>query len=305
MKLTTTFPITPHPQPIDYDSSVVLLGSCFSDNIGDKLSYYGFEHTVNPFGVIFNPHSLRVLIEKSVKKSFTENDVDGHFSFLAHSDVNGARGLETLANLQIAGENLKHQLEKASHVIITLGTAWVYEIKAAETIVANCHQQPQALFNKRLLSIEEIASALEKIKISIGSVNPAAQTILTLSPVRHTRDGMVENTRSKSRLHEAIQQLCETHLSYYFPAYEILMDELRDYRFYAADMIHPSSVAVDFVWARFRESVLSTTITQQMEAVEKFRKLQEHRPKHQAVHEENLDKMALLLHTQYPNLLLK
>jgi hypothetical protein len=305
MKFTTDFNIPDHHKPIDYDSSVLLLGSCFSQNIGDKFLYYGFDAAINPFGVIFNPHSLNVLMEKSLNDSFEAGDVSESYSYLAHSDLNGTDSLQTLKNLKTAGKELQHRVHSASHIIITLGTAWVYELKETETVAANCHQQSQSLFDKRLLSAKEISAALENLESLILKENPQAQIIYTVSPVRHIKDGMVENTRSKARLHEAIQQRCEAKKNYYFPAYEILMDELRDYRFYAKDMIHPNGTAVDYVWSRFRESVLHPNTAAPIKAVEKHRRLQSHRPKDKEAHDIQLQISATLLDQNFPNLHLK
>jgi hypothetical protein len=305
MKFTTDFPITEHTDPIDYNSSVLLLGSCFSQNIGDKFLYYGFDAVINPFGVIFNPHSLYVLMEKSLNNSFKESDVSETYSYLAHSDLNGSDKVRTLKNLKTAGKQLQDRVHAASHIIITLGTAWIYELKKTGKIVANCHQQPQYLFMKRLLTHKEISDALESMELLIHKVNPQAQIIYTLSPVRHTKDGMIENTRSKARLHETIQQQCDTKNSYYFPAYEILMDELRDYRFYAQDMIHPNGTAVNYVWSRFRESVLHTNTLATEKAIEKHRRLQSHRPKDLEEHVIQLKISAEFLEQNFPNLHLK
>jgi len=305
MKLTTSFDIPNHTQPIAYDSKMVLLGSCFSQNIGDKLAYYGFDAMVNPFGVIFNPHSLMVLMERSLTDGFSDIDISETFSYLAHSDLDGVDKNETLTNLQKSGSQLKTELESASHLILTLGTAWIYEFKETGTIVANCHQQPQKLFNKRLLTIDEISQSLQHIKSLVNAVNPGVQIILTLSPVRHTKDGMVENSRSKARLHEAIQQQCENENAYYFPAFEILMDELRDYRFYARDMIHPNATAVDYVWLRFRESVINTNTSNAIKSIEKYRKLAAHRPKNATAHELQLSKMKTQLLADFPYLKLQ
>lgn len=302
MKLTTYFPIPRHQQPIDYDSSVLLMGSCFSQNIGDRFLYHGFDAVINPFGVIFNPYSLSLLIDKSLNDNFTEADVQDSFSYLAHSDLDGKNAEETLVNIKNAGNHLKTCIHSATHIILTLGTAWVYQLKETGAIVANCHQQPQSIFDKKLLSIDQITRSLEKIEEQIHKANPTARIIYTLSPVRHTKDGMVQNTRSKARLHDAIQQACEKSENYYFPAYEILVDELRDYRFYAADMIHPNETAIDVVWLRFRESVLHSNTLQTMKAVEKYRNLQAHRPKNLAAHEEQLEKSLKLLQEKYPYL---
>ncbi|BAO54033.1 GSCFA domain-containing protein [Nonlabens marinus] len=302
MKFTTPVEISPLEKSIDYDSSIVLLGSCFSQNIGDQLSYFGFQNLINPFGTLFNPHSMATLIEKSLKNEFTAKDVQERFSYFAHSDISGANADDVLTNLKDAGRKLKHRLKTASHLIITLGTAWVYELKENGEIVANCHQQPQKLFNKRLLELEELTASLQGIENVTKSANPDLQIIYTLSPVRHTKDGMVENTRSKARLHEVILQQCERSNSYYFPAYEILMDELRDYRFYAQDMLHPNATAVDYVWLRFRESVLHQKTATTLKAVESYRKLAAHRPKNTKAHQEQLEKSLSILKEQNPQI---
>lgn len=302
MKFTTSFDIARLDKAIDHDSSIVLLGSCFSQNIGDKLIYYGFKTMINPFGVIFNPHSMAVLVEKSLSESFTKNDVQEHYSYLAHSLLNGINPTVTFSNLTHAGDQLKTRLKGATHFIITLGTAWIYELAATRLIVANCHQQPQKLFNKRLLDFEEITSSLQQMESSIYKMNPNAQIIYTLSPVRHTKDGIIENARSKARLHEALQQQCEQDKNYYFPSYEILMDELRDYRFYAQDMIHPNETAVDYVWSRFRESVLNTNLNPALQAIEKYRKLVAHRPKDNVAHLLQIDKMKEQIMATFPKI---
>ncbi len=304
MKFTTSFSIARHPQPIDHSASIVLLGSCFSQHIGDRLAYYGFDTLVNPFGTLFNPYSMAVLVEKSVAQNFLPSDISGTYSYLAHSDCNGYNAASTLKNLQRAGTTLQHKLATSSHLIITLGTAWVYKLKENGSIVANCHQQPQQLFNKELLSIEDIVTALKKMEAAARVAAPDIKMIYTLSPVRHIKDGMVENTRSKSRLHEAIQQHCQQTSGYYFPAYEILMDELRDYRFYDRDMLHPNDIAVDYVWARFRESVINTSTTPAINAIEKYRKLHAHRPKNKATHEMQVKEALQKLQTKFPSIMI-
>ena len=302
MKFTTPVDIYPLETSIDYSSSIVLLGSCFSQNIGDQLSYFGFQNLINPFGTLFNPVSMATLVEKSINDEFTAKDAQESFSYLAHSDITGTNTSDVLTNLKAAGQELSNRLKNATHLIITLGTAWIYELKESGTVVANCHQQPQKLFNKRLLELDELAESLEKMEIAIKTRKPNIQIIYTLSPVRHSKDGMVENTRSKSRLHEAIQQKCDTSTSYYFPSYEILMDELRDYRFYAQDMLHPNATAVDYVWLRFRESVLHHNTATTIKAVESYRKLEAHRPRNTEAHQLQLKKSLSSLKEQYPKI---
>jgi hypothetical protein len=301
MRLTTSFPIAQHDRPIDHDSKLMLLGSCFAQNIGDKLSYYGFDAMVNPFGTIFNPYSLRLIVERSVRNHFTLEDVERNFSYLAHSDMNGENAVQTLDHLKTAGLLLRQRLQECTHVIVTLGTAWVYQLRESQKIVANCHQQPQSLFTKQLLETQQILEYLLELEYLIKSTKPYASIIFTLSPVRHTKDGMVENMHSKARLHDAIQQLCNKSKSCYFPSYEIMMDELRDYRFYKSDMLHPNEVAVDYIWSRFRESVIHKNSIPIIQAVEKIKKLQAHRPTNKIEHKKQVDKAVRELKTTYPN----
>nr|WP_238568136.1 GSCFA domain-containing protein [Nonlabens ulvanivorans] len=301
MQLTTPVPITPLQPAINYDSSLVFLGSCFTENIGSKMAYHGFKTCVNPFGIIFNPHSLMILLDRSLNDQlFTLEDVDSHFSYLAHSDLNGSTRDAVLNNLNTAGTLLTQQIKKASHVFITLGTAWIYEHIEQQSIVANCHKQPQVLFQKKLLSINKITDSLNVITSIIQRAQPNAQVVFTLSPVRHIKDGFTENQRSKARLFEAIQAVVEMQKAQYFPAYEIVMDELRDYRFYGRDMIHLSETGIELVWERFRECVISTTCSPIMKAVDKHRKLIAHRPSNVDLHLEQIEKSLINLQQKYP-----
>ncbi|MGJ8684580.1 MAG: GSCFA domain-containing protein [Nonlabens sp.] len=301
MQLTTPVPILPLQPPMDYNSSMVFLGSCFTENIGTKMAYYGFETCINPFGIVFNPYSLMVLLERSISSEmFSEDDVESHFSYLAHSDLNGATRETVVKNLNDSAQLLAQQIKKASHVFITLGTAWVYEHMEQQMIVANCHKQPQALFNKKLLSINKITDCLTSIISLIQKAQPQALVVFTLSPVRHIKDGFTENQRSKARLFESIQSVVEDKNVSYFPAYEIVMDELRDYRFYGRDMVHLSELGVELVWERFRESVINQNIFPIMKAVEKHRKLVEHRPHNLELHREQIHKSEMDLLQKHP-----
>ncbi|MBF4985670.1 GSCFA domain-containing protein, partial [Nonlabens mediterrranea] len=271
------------------------------ENIGSKMAYHGFKTCVNPFGIIFNPHSLMILLDRSLNDQlFTLEDVDSHFSYLAHSDLNGSTRDAVLNNLNTAGTLLTQQIKKASHVFITLGTAWIYEHIEQQSIVANCHKQPQVLFQKKLLSINKITDSLNVITSIIQRAQPNAQVVFTLSPVRHIKDGFTENQRSKARLFEAIQAVVEKQKAQYFPAYEITMDELRDYRFYSRDMIHLNETGIELVWERFRESVISTTCSPIMKAVDKHRRLVAHRPSNANLHQENIEQSIASLQQKYP-----
>ncbi len=277
------------------------MGSCFSQNIGNKMNYYGFDTLINPFGTLFNPMSIGALIHRSIHDlSFTTSDVEDHFSYLAHSDITGTDKTAVSDAMNTAGLVLKSILTSASHIFITLGSAWVYRHKEKNMIVANCHKQPAKLFQKELLATDQITQVLHQITQDIHAINPDAVITFTLSPIRHIKDGFVENQRSKSRLHEAIQATCEATTAHYIPVYEYVMDELRDYRFYGRDLVHLNELGIELVWLRFRESVINTTVLPIMNQVEKYRKLESHRPKDHSAHQQQLSQVNQQLLTVYP-----
>ncbi|RKF04245.1 GSCFA family protein [Tenacibaculum lutimaris] len=269
---------------INYNSKLLLLGSCFSENIGNKLSYYKFQSEQNPFGILFHPKAIETFITKTTnKEKYTENDVFFHnerwHSFDAHSVLSSSSKEELLTSLNNNITSAFQQLKSASHVIITLGTAWVYREIATDIIVANCHKIPQKKFLKELLTVEEVSESLEAINSLIKSINPETTIIYTLSPIRHIKDGFVENQRSKAHLLSAIHQTNEPrNNTHYFPSYEIMMDELRDYRFYAEDMIHPNQTAINYIWEKFSEVWFSEEAIETMKEVETIQKGFAHKP---------------------------
>ena len=261
MKLQTTITLQAqqHNQ-IDYDSSIFLLGSCFVENIGHKLDYFKFQNLQNPFGILFQPIAIEKLITNAVnEKEYTEGDIFFHneqwHSFDAHSKLSQASNQDFIADLNKQINLTAKQLNNSSHIIITLGTAWVYRHINTDALVANCHKVPQKKFLKELLTVNEITESLQSIVELIRSVNKKASILFTVSPVRHLKDGFVENTQSKAHLIAGIHQVVEPrHHLHYFPSYEIMMDELRDYRFYAEDMIHPNQTAINYIWEKFKSS---------------------------------------------------
>lgn len=258
-----------------------MLGSCFVENIGRKLEYFKFRNLINPFGILFHPAAIHNFLKRvSQKAFFNEQEIFSHngiwHSFEAHSDLNALQKEEILMNLNSAVEETHAFLETASHVVITPGTAWGYRLKESGQIVANCHKVPQEKFSKELTPVQN--ELFQCVKI-IQEMNPSAQITFTVSPVRHLKDGFVENQRSKSKLISAVHGIIsEAPEVDYFPAYEIVMDELRDYRFYAEDMLHPSQVAVDYIWDRFRESRISSEAIEIMKRVDGIQKALSHRP---------------------------
>ncbi|MGB5498368.1 MAG: GSCFA domain-containing protein, partial [Maribacter sp.] len=256
------------------------------ENIGKKLDYYKFRSLQNPFGILFHPKAIENLVSKSIQTfDYTEEDVFYHnerwHCFDAHSDLSAVSKEELLRKLNDGLKETRQQISLSTHFVITLGTAWVYRNLESNTIVANCHKVPQKAFTKELLSIETIEQSLKKIIQAIRSVNDEAQFIFTVSPVRHLKDGFVENQRSKAHLISAVHEVIQnsnykSHISY-FPSYEIMMDELRDYRFYKSDMVHPSELAVDYIWEKFKNTWTSREAFFTMEKVEEIQRGMLHR----------------------------
>ena len=258
MKFQTSIPLKKQTRNlIDYDANILLLGSCFSENIGNKLNYYKFQHIQNPFGILFHPKAIEQFITNVINgKTFTKEDLiyqnERYHSFNAHSSLSEVDENMILNNLNSQISTTQKFLENTTHLIITLGTAWVYRFIETDKIVANCHKIPQKKFLKELLNIVEIAESLEAIVSLIKSINPNITILFTVSPVRHLKDGFVQNMQSKSHLISAIHEVVNVRKNiHYFPSYEIMVDELRDYRFYAEDMIHPNQTAIQYIWERF------------------------------------------------------
>lgn len=285
MNFTTTIPISKSSNPIDYNSRIISLGSCFAQNIGEKFSYFKFQNTVNPFGIIFNPVSIENLISRVVNnQKFTENDIFFHndlwHCFEVHSELSHSDKTIFLDRLNQILSDFHLQIFKSTHFQITYGTSWVYRNKSSNSVVANCHKLPQSQFEKEILSVATIEESIQNTIDLIQKVNPNCQFIFTVSPVRHIKDGFVENQRSKAHLISALHNFVTLSLSKcnYFPSYEIMMDELRDYRFYAEDMLHPSQMAIDYIWKRFSENYISEENFATMEEVCSIQKGLAHRP---------------------------
>lgn len=310
MQFRTKIPILKSNTPIDYNAKIVSLGSCFAVNIAEKFDYFKFENSCNPFGILFHPLAIEKLIDFAVSgKQFTDKDVFFHnerwHCFDAHSDLSNSSKEDLIANLNAITTSLKLQLQSASHIIITYGTSWVYRNLESNTIVANCHKVPQAAFSKEILSVETIEKSIQNTLDLIQKINPNVNFIFTVSPVRHLKDGFVENQLSKAHLITAIHQILQSAI--YFPSYEIMMDELRDYRFYAEDMIHPNSVAIDYIWQRFSETCISEESHLIMKEVETIQKGLAHRPfnPNSASHQQFLSKLndkMVKLQKQFPQI---
>ena len=268
---------------IDYTSHLAFFGSCFADNISAQFAERKFKVMANPFGTVYNPVSLASQIEAIADgKVFGEEDVfqdtrcDGLWHcWNAHSSLSGATKEECTNKLNVATTHAREFLQKTSVIFITLGSAFVYSLNG--NVVANCHRQDSRLFERRLISVDEAAEAIQKIVALLRDMNRNARIVFTVSPIRHLGDGAHGNNLSKATVLLAINNALEKVDAEYFPSYEIVMDELRDYRFYAEDMIHLSKTAEEYIFERMVETYCDSITRENIAKVEKFLKMANHR----------------------------
>ena len=270
MKLQTRIPLKPELHQIDYESRILLMGSCFSENIGERLTFYKFQALVNPFGIVFHPIAIEKLVTRAINEDlYTEADLifqnEQWHCFEVHSSLSHTQKDDLLICLNEKLKQLREYLLTVTHIIFTYGTAWAYRYIETDAIVANCHKIPQKKFLKELLSVEEVSASIENTLTLIKDINPQVKFVHTISPVRHLKDGFVENSISKAHLIAGLQELiAPRNYIYYFPAYEIMMDELRDYRFYNEDMVHPNKTAITIIWEQFK-LVWTATETEELQ----------------------------------------
>ncbi len=269
-----------------YKDRILMLGSCFTENMGEKLQQLKFQVDLNPFGVIYNPlsvaQSLRRLL---IGKPYTKEDLFEHQgtwgSFDHHSRFSATSPEEALEKINNRLEQSSVFLKEAGCLIITFGTAWVYELKATGDLVANCHKFPASDFKRFRLTPGEIVDVFRDLLKSIWILNPALKVLFTVSPIRHWKDGANGNQLSKATLLLAADRLVtgfgNEHCAY-FPSYEIVMDELRDYRFYAPDLIHLNQVAIDHIWEKFSQALIDEESLRLSKKIMKIVKAAEHRP---------------------------
>lgn len=272
-----------HCGKISHDRPLLMMGSCFSDNIGAKLQNALFNVEINPFGTLYNPASIASAVTYLIEeRKFLIDDLfehDGRFhSFNHHSNFSGTDAHEVVNRINHRISNASAVLKSATALIVTFGTAYVYTLVADNSVVSNCHKLPSEHFNRRRMSINEIVQQWNCIINNLVRLNPDLQIIFTVSPIRHLADGAHDNQLSKSTLLLAVDQLCAANeRSVYFPSFEIMMDDLRDYRFYAADMTHPSETAVNYIYDIFANSFFSETTKQLTKECEKLTRRMRHR----------------------------
>lgn len=312
MNFSTPVVISAANKLINHHDSLLILGSCFAENLGEKLTSHKFNAVVNPFGIIYNPIALANGLQHILdEKLFQQSDLiyfnDKWLSLQHHGSFSDRDKAVCLNNINHSIKSAHTQLKQANYLFITFGSAWAYEHKE-HGLVANCHKIPAKQFTKRLLKVEEIVAAYIMLIHTIKSIHPTIDIVFTVSPVRHAKDGLWENNLSKSVLHLSIKELTDNFDNCtYFPAYEIVLDELRDYRFFKDDLVHPTALAVKYVWEKFSSSYFSEATIVLMEKIQKIKQAATHKPfdfnseKHQQFIKNQMDTIKEL-NAQFPKL---
>ncbi len=284
MNFKTEFSIDKSDFSVNHDQKIVSFGSCFAEEMANRLSNLKFNVLANSFGILFHPLAIENALQRIQSKTFYQEEEifnldEIFFSWDHHSCFNSTSKEETLKNINESMLFACDFIEDADVVLITLGTSWIYKIKELELVVANCHKVPQKHFEKALLTEEQIIKSLHNSFSMIHQLAPNAEIVLTVSPVRHIKDGIIENNVSKARLLSAIYEISQhTENVNYFPSYELLMDDLRDYRFYADDLLHPSKQAVDYIWEKFSNTYFENETIQLNKQIDKMLIAYHHRP---------------------------
>lgn len=284
MKLLTEVKLPEYPFRINHHSGTLLMGSCFTDNIGRLLKRSKFPVTINPFGVTYNPASLSRQLEVLMsREAYASENLNFHkgswFSFDHYTGFSDENKQACLDGINHAFTRAKEELQKASLLLITWGTSWVYRYNASGDVVCNCHKIPTDQFTRTRLSVREIVKIYSALLPELFKYNPEIKVLFTISPIRHWKDGAHGNQLSKAALLLAADAL-EAQFPgkvHYFPSYEITMDEMRDYRYYTDDMLHLSSLAVEYIWEKFQKSLVSEESLQIMRDLEPFIRMEEHR----------------------------
>ncbi len=279
----TTFPIPESKHKISLDSQLLTLGSCFADVVGNQLKDNKLKVEVNPFGTLFNPLSIFKILSltytQADERLYVQNqEAWVHYDFHSQFSGNAKEELRESINQKLSDIH-SYLTPHTSHLILTFGTSFIYKLLQPQTYVANCHKMPKNLFEKDLLSVKDICKSFAILHKELKQINPDLRIILTVSPVRHTKDGMAENQVSKSILRAACHYLTADYQDVeYFPSYEIMMDDLRDYRFYKPDMIHPNEVAEQYIFEKFSDTYFDSKLKDFIKIWQPIRKALDHRP---------------------------
>ncbi len=282
MNFRTEIQLPPAPFKLTYKDQVAFIGSCFSENISSRLSDLKMKVNCNPFGIVFNSISIQKnLLRLIEKRNYTSPELfkgSQFYSFDHHSSFSDFDVENCLRKINQSMEEGHAFLKQSKVLFITLGSAYAYWYKERNEVVANCHKLPQSVFQKKLSKVEEIVNGFSELIMQLQFFNPELKIVFTVSPVRHLKDGMIENQRSKAILLESVHQIVEAFNNVnYFPAYEIAMDDLRDYRFYGKDMLHLNEVGIDYVFQKFSELYFELDTLQIMHEVQSHNKFMNHR----------------------------
>jgi lysophospholipase L1-like esterase len=286
MQFRTTLSIPKSSVDLSYETPLMMLGSCFTENIGAKLNALHLPVLTNPFGIVYNPVSMSKNINYLMTADvFSEKDVfqqgDIWHSWQHHSRFSRPEKVEILRGINDELSRARNHFSKTKILILTLGTANVFIEKKSNQVVNNCHKVPPQYFEKKRLSVAEIVSNFKAVFENILSQNTDCQIVMTVSPIRHLRDGLIENNRSKAVLLLACAELSDLFPNvHYFPAYELVIDDLRDYRFYKPDMMHPTDQAIDYIWQYFTDTFFSEKTKTITDDVQKINLMKQHRPLH-------------------------
>lgn len=314
MNFRTILSIPSQTTNLSYKDKLMLLGSCFTENIGEKLEKFHLPQLTNPFGILYNPISIAQSIERLMEnKPFDENELFEHngliHSWAHHGSFSAPSEKQALTNMNKLYLEAAEHFKETTVLLITFGSSWIYEYEG--NVVANCHKVPEREFIRRRLSVDEIVTRYSDLLAKISAQNPTIHVIFSVSPIRYMRQGATENQTNKAILLLAVEELTKRFEQVnYFPAYEILLDELRDYRFFSDDMIHPSTSAIDYIWERFVETYFDRETQELLPQLEKLNKNLEHRPLHQdskayQIFNKTLDSQVLELKKRYPTLIFK
>jgi hypothetical protein len=279
-------PITPLEQTFHYDNPILVLGSCFAEEIGGKLRDHKFSVQINPSGILFNPLAIVQTMQHLLdRKIFTQSDLIAHdglwHSFAHHGRFSHADPQRVLDQIQHEQDQAYQSLKELDWLVITLGSAYAYTHVDSGQMVANCHKLPGNQFVKKCISAEEMIAALDNMMHRLFFLNKKVKILFTVSPVRYQRDGIVENNLSKAILLQTVHHLVNKfNRLYYFPAYEIVMDELRDYRFFKSDLVHPNSQAIDYIWEQFQLFAMDDGTRQLVSDIEAILQAFQHKPIH-------------------------
>lgn len=312
MEFLTPVPVLPCPKKISHTSPVLMVGSCFSDYIGTLLKEERFPVHANPFGVLYNPFSVSLLLKRSLSGEQLKDDEifqDGgiYKSFLFHSSFAAESAEELKGKAEKAFKQTSDVVKKASFLILTLGTARYYRHRQNGNIAANCHKQPRDTFSEILATPDDCTKEISELVSTLRTVNPDLFVIFTISPVRYLKDGVPGAQQDKAVLFVALERWLQLPHTYYFPAYEIVIDELRDYRFYASDMVHPSATATEYIYRKFGEACFSVETAELARKIRKLVMAKAHRPlfpqsESYREFEKNIQREQELLEAKHPEI---